>query len=162
MVWSGSWLVSGVLAPVVAVFGVVVAPVMGAGGLGGWLRTRLVRRVGPRRWGMGKGWFMGVPGWVWDWPGGGLVRLVGWCRGLPVRGGPRRCGCSSWGGGLVGFVRGCVRRLPMRTRRGCGRRGRGCYRPRVGSSEIPVNRPSNVRFVGIVHGTVPVNWQYLY
>ena len=24
---------------------------------------------------------MGVRGWVWDWPGGGLVRLVGWCRG---------------------------------------------------------------------------------
>ncbi len=24
---------------------------------------------GFRRWGMGKGWFMGVPGWVCEWPG---------------------------------------------------------------------------------------------
>jgi len=33
------------LAPVLAVFGVVVVPVMGAGGLGGRFWTRLVRRV---------------------------------------------------------------------------------------------------------------------
>jgi len=39
-------VVSEVLAPVAAVFGVVVAPVMGAGGVGGWFWTRLVRRAG--------------------------------------------------------------------------------------------------------------------
>jgi len=36
----------GVLEPVSALFGVVVAPVMGAGGFGGWFWTRLVRRGG--------------------------------------------------------------------------------------------------------------------
>ena len=47
--WWGFWPVSGVLEPVSAVFGVVVAPVMGAGGFGGWFWTRLVRRVRSRQ-----------------------------------------------------------------------------------------------------------------
>ena len=34
------------LQPVLGVFGVVVGPVMGAGGVDGWVGTRLVRRVG--------------------------------------------------------------------------------------------------------------------
>ena len=116
-------MVSGVLEPVLVVF---------EGGCGaGYGCWRLVLDAfgstgGSRRWGMGDGWFMGVPGYVlaagsgrvwfdgwvptvgvglpgWDWPGGGggggLVRLVGWCRGWLVRDGPRRCCWGSWDGG---------------------------------------------------------------
>ena len=43
VVWSGFWLDSGVLEPVVVVFSMIVGPVMGAGGVGGWVGTRLVR-----------------------------------------------------------------------------------------------------------------------
>ena len=84
-------MVSGVLEPVSAVFVVVVAPVMGAGGFGGWLRTRLVRRVGP----VGGGW---VRVGLWRRAGGcGLARALGWCvwwGGVGVR--------------LFGVVRGDV------------------------------------------------------
>ena len=65
-------MVSGVLEPVLSVFGVVVVPVMGAGRFGGWFWTRLVRRVGP----VGGGW-VGVG--LWGCPGG--------CVSGPVWGG---------------------------------------------------------------------------
>ena len=61
---SGFERVSGVLEPVLAVFGVVLGP-----GYRFWWCWRLGGDAsGPtggfRRCGMGGGWFMGVPGWV--------------------------------------------------------------------------------------------------
>ena len=66
----GFWPVSGILEPVLAVFGVAVGPVMGSGDADGWVRTRLVRRVSS----VGGGW-VGVG--LWGCPGGcGIVRVV--------------------------------------------------------------------------------------
>ena len=48
--------------------------------------------------------------------GGGLVRLVGWCRGWLVRDGPRRCCWGSWDGGAVLLLR-CLGRRPVRALR---------------------------------------------
>ena len=65
-----------------------MAVVMGSGGV---VLDAVDWTGGFRRWGMDKGWFMGVPGWVWDWPVGGWCvwwggvgdRLFGVVRGRP-------------------------------------------------------------------------------
>ena len=107
------------------------------GGVCQWLRvvlaatvgfwTRLVRRVGFRRWGMGEGWFMGVPGWVWDWPGVGLAGC-----GIGVFGGVVS-GSVCWWWSAAMWLRFLGRRprrvclrlwmtAPMRTARVCAAR----------------------------------------
>ena len=55
---------------------------------------------------------MGVPGWVWDWPGGGLVRLVGWCRGVACPGRPAPMLLGFLGRRAVLLLR-CLGRRPV-------------------------------------------------
>ena len=59
-----------------------VCAVLWGAGYGWWWCCRLVLDAfgstgGSRRCGMGRGWFMGVPGWVWGWWGVGVVWLMG-------------------------------------------------------------------------------------
>ena len=59
-----------------------VCAVLWGAGFGCWWCWRLVLDAfgstgGSRRCGMGRGWFMGVPGWVCGWWGVGVVWLMG-------------------------------------------------------------------------------------
>ena len=83
-------------------FGVVVGPVMGSGGVGGWVGTRLVRRVGS----VGGGW-------VRVGYGGARVGVGSAVRGCDVSGGGMACS-ERWAPGLLGFLAWRARRVCLR------------------------------------------------